>query len=560
MMGILPTIERWYHILRAVPVMQLARRLQILVWRGLEPRYLPTPPSSKPEWRDELPKPLFPPRIEQWRQDGDQAFLDLAWGSRELTLPMAWVPPLNSRLDGSWRARLQYMEYLEGADDHWFAALIEDWLEQVKLDDRDMRLFGWRAFNLSIRAVVWMQQVGRRRDRLPPELIERMGQSLSHQMIYLERFLETDLRGNHLIKNLKAFLWAGRCFEGDLAKHWGDLGKRLLIQELSEQLLSDGTHCERSPAYHCQVLADLIECHQVLETGPLADQLGDAIQQMAGSLQWLVHPDGQIAQFNDGGLTMAYTPEQCLKAAGTDRAPLDGPFALAAAGFYGHRSGGDYLIVDCGRLAPDYLIGHGHGDILSFEWSVHGHRIIVDQGTFQNLGGERRQISRATVSHNTVSIDGLDQGDFYGAHRCGRRPTPELIRFEPKPGGFELEGRHNGFGHLAGGPSHYRRFDLLPQRLVLEDRIESLRDHAGQGGFLLHPGCEVEFDGAGLNIRYREVCIRLTANCPLELRDAEWYPDLYCALPTKRIVYDVQKSKPAHMTFERLDKVSFIQN
>lgn len=560
-------LERLGHILRSVPASQLLRRLHIVALRKLEPRILPAVPKEIPALRAELPSPIFKPRVDQWRGEGARAFLDLAWGSREFTLPMDWVPALKTRLDGSWRARLQYMEYLEGADDDWFIKLIEDWLDQVTLERSDMRQFGWRSFNLSIRAVVWLQQIAQRRERLPSQLVQRMCQSLSHQMIYLERFLETDLRGNHLIKNLKAFLWLGRCFDGPLANHWHQLGQRLLAAELSEQTLTDGTHYERSPAYHCQVLADFIECRIVLDKSPLRDQLDDAIVRMSKALRHLVHPDGKVAQFNDGGLTMAYSPSECLEAAAkiqanpiaanatkvSDEGVAKGVFSLKDAGFFGYRMNNNYLIVDCGRLAPDYLIGHGHGDILSFEWSIDGRRIIVDQGTYQNLGGERRAISRATASHNTVCINGLNQGDFYGAHRCGHRPTPELIECSECPNGFVLEGRHNGYRYLKGRPQHRRKLSLVDNQLTICDVIEEGKDQQGVGSFLLHPDCLIAFDEQAIIIENGDLRLRLSANTELQIEDAEWYPDLYCAHPNKRISYKMVCGKPVEFIFKHLN-------
>lgn len=545
-------LERAYHILRSVPAKQLARRLQLIAMRKLEPLGLPEPPHLAAEWRTSLPDPVFEPRLEQWRQEGGRAFLDLAWGSLEFTKPMDWMPPLKSRLDGSWRARLHYMEYLEGADDQAFEWLVGDWLDQVSIEQPDMRQFGWRAFNLSIRTVIWMQQVAQRQGRLPQSLKARMAKSLTHQLLYLERFLETDLRGNHLIKNLKALLWAGHCLDGEHGARWSRLGQKWLASELDEQVLPDGMHYERSPAYHCQVLADFVECREVLEPGALRERLDDVIASMSVALGHLVHPDGLVAQFNDGGLRMAYPPAQCLSAANRAAKGNDGLFQLPDAGFFGARWGQDYLIADCGALAPGYLIGHGHGDILSFEWSLAGRRIIVDQGTYQNLGGPRRIKSRATACHNTVSINGLDQGDFYGAHRCGRRPKAEVLSFTPKDAGFVLEGRHDGFSHLRGNPWHMRKFDAAPDRLLIQDTIEGGKEHHLTASFLLHPDCRAESQDGAIHVRSGDEHLRLTSDLPLMVEEAEWYPDLYCALPTSRVVADFGGQDRAEFRLERM--------
>ena len=50
----------------------------------------------------------------------------------------------------------------------------------------------------------------------------------------------------------------------------GSWARQLLASELDEQVLADGMHYERSPAYHCQVLADLIDMRPWLEGDLLA--------------------------------------------------------------------------------------------------------------------------------------------------------------------------------------------------------------------------------------------------------------------------------------------------
>ena len=79
---------------------------------------------------------------------------------------------------------------------------------------------------------------------------------------FLRRNLETDVGGNHLIKNLKALVGLA-VFFGDDALLARALGR--LRRQLSVQVLPDGGHYERAPAYHCQVLGDLIDIAGLLQ-------------------------------------------------------------------------------------------------------------------------------------------------------------------------------------------------------------------------------------------------------------------------------------------------------
>lgn len=534
---------RLWHMSQNIPARQmlhrldrrLRRRLAVLLHVRAQRRPLPPLAAS-------LPLPLFAPRAAQSEVTADGFRLILPWGTRDFTLPVSWHPAVPDRREGSWRNRLHYMEYLEGLPDALLERVVLDWIEHNPLNDVRLVRAAWHPFATSIRVVVWMQQIAGRRDRLTPAFVARATASLAAQLRFVERHFENDLRGNHLIKNIKALLWGATFFAGAESGRWRRLAGRLLEAELTEQVLADGTHYERSPGYHCQVMADLLECHAVLPDGPDRAALAATLVAMGKAAALLTHPDGDVAQFNDCGLHNAYTSRECravLARHGTVEAPPEGAFALPDAGFFGERRGDDYLIVDCGAIAPDYLIGHGHGDILSFEWSLAGRRIIVDQGTYQNLAGPRRTISRSTLAHNTVSIDRLDQCDFYGAHRCGRRARPELLEWRPTATGFVLVGSHDGFAHLRGAPRHVRRFETRPAALVIEDRLSGSVPRSATAGYLLHPDCRVEIAGPRAVIRSGPVIVDCTAPGPLRLEAAEWYPDLYVAQPTARLRIDL---------------------
>jgi uncharacterized heparinase superfamily protein len=252
----------------------------------------------------------------------------------------------------------------------------------------------------------------------------------------------------------------------------------------------------------------------------------------------LAHPDGRVALFNDAGLSMAYTPGECLDV--YERLFRRRPtprriFALRDAGYFGLRSGDAYFVADCGRIAPDGLPAHGHGDVLSFEWSVARERIIVDQGVFEYNAGERRQRARSASSHNTLCFDDADQTDFFGSFRCGRRPNVETTAYEQTDDGFVLEGTHDGFKNLPGMPRHVRRFEINQCEIVIRDRIEAYPDRPASIGFLLHPEAHVEVAGAVVWIVTGTAEIRMTSTLPIGVEGAVWWPDMGCEKPTTRL-------------------------
>ena len=381
-----------------------------------------------------------------------------------------------------------------------------------------------------------------------PAFRARIAGSLAAQLRFLAGHLETDLRGNHLVKNLKALLWGGAVFGGPEAEAWRSIGSSLLASELEEQVLADGCHYERSPPYHGQVLADLIEVRALLPAGSLRDRLDEALGRMVRVAHLLAHPDGLPAGFNDGGLGMAPPPAELAGAytevTGRSVEPTDGSFALPDGGYWGLAAPGERLVVDCGPLGPRYLPGHGHADILSLEWSTGGRRVLVDQGTYQYAAGPRRRTSRSTLSHNTVSVAGAEQSDIHGAFRCGRRATPELLEWQGDGASLTFAGTHDGYDRLPGRPRHVREVRARAGHLVIRDRVEGGAGQEATGGLLLHPDCELELDGRRARLRSGAVEVEVAASLPLAAEAAEWYPDLYVARPTTRLVYRFRAGDP----------------
>ena len=200
-----------------------------------------------------------------------------------------------------WRFHLYYWDWAwrlasepDRADARaWFAAMWRSWQAQVQAGRGD----AWRPYPAALRA--WSFS-GLHRDLVAGSPIEdAFVTSLSAHAGFLRRHMETDVGGNHLIKNLKAL--AG------LAVFFGDgrqLGRALemLTSQLAVQILPDGGHYERAPAYHCQVLADLIDVAELLRSAGQepGSELVDAIGRMRQWLGCVLATDGQVPLVNDG--------------------------------------------------------------------------------------------------------------------------------------------------------------------------------------------------------------------------------------------------------------------
>ncbi|MCY3002108.1 MAG: alginate lyase family protein [Planctomycetota bacterium] len=537
-LGNLPALAR--QLVRTRP-RQLAERARKLV-RNLLHDALPTlvlgaaPTSLAPSANP--PRPVFPRRDGPVKTGSEDLRACLGGVEHGLCGAIDWNPAGSTALE---RFQLHYMEYLEAVDEPNFARLCLDWIESNPRNARGAWRTSWASYVISIRTVVWMQELVRRGNSLAPRVRERIVASLVEQLAHLEQNLELDIGGNHLIKNYKALLWGASFFEGASARRWFLIAARGIAAELREQVLEDGMHYERSPSYHAQVFADLIECAHVAPRA-LRARLEVALDPMAQALVDLTHPDGTPSLFNDGGLTGAYSTEECLEAwskvTGASKKLPRTVFALEKAGYFGLRTPGSYVVADCGTIAPDHLPAHGHGDVLSFEWSVDGERFVVDAGVFEYEPGDLRDESRSTRAHNTLTLDHHDQAEFWSSFRVGRRPRVTLERFERHELGFVLQGSHDGYAHLRGSPIHRRRLVASGDSLTIQDDVEGGKGQVVRTRLLLHPEVRVERDDFHRVILHRDdIEVQVESRDAIEVVTAFWSPDFGERLQTRQLVF-----------------------
>lgn len=518
-------LRRAITFARHMPPAKLYWRVRLTAQRRLDRRRPPSLGGSTPPLAGAPPLPVFPPRTAMIAREGP------GWRFSFLGRSVAFPGAIDWRGAAGegqlWRMNLHYFEYLEELGAAEGLALMREWIAaNPAYRTPGYWLDNWNSYTLSLRSVCWMQFMARHGLRDADILA-----AIAEQLRFLERNLERDLGGNHLIKNIKALAWGAAFFAGDEAERWGMLAGRLLGPQLREQILPDGVHYERSPSYHAQVLADLIETRRAL--GPAPD-LDAAIARMAQAAVDLAHPDGLAAEFNDAGLTMAYPPATCAEAAEITAVPRR-VFGYPEAGYFGAHLAAWSIIADMGPIGPDDLPAHAHGDIGSFELSVGGERFIVDQGVFEYIAGPRRQQSRAASSHGCLALDGADQAEFFGSFRCGRRPRVQVDRWGPRDDGFVLEGRHDGYRHLPGNPVVVRRFEVDEQAITITDRIEGTTDRAASIGLLLHPECRIEREREDVVVSRADAAIRIGADQPIAIEPAVWWPDMGHEMATSRL-------------------------
>ena len=535
-MNVAQRSSRALAFLRHIPPRQIARRFILILRRGTERHLKPALSGSPAKLRDDAPLPLFAPRQKSCERTSH------GWSFTFLGRHLVCDDPIDWRLGGPgdanqlWRMNLHYFEWAEGLADRDFTPAVDQWIAAYPPFAPGADQDGWNAYALSCRTVVWLQQLAHRRDGLDRAWSAWVTEQVARQLRYLTTHLETDIGGNHLVKNIVALLWGAAAIESIEAEQWRSTGLKLLRRELGQVLL-DGMHFERSPSYHAQVLGDLLTIRQALGGDPLGGSLDSAIRRAMQALIDLTHADGGPALFGDAGLTMAHAPDELRKAAEaltgksfTPRASFD----LPEGGYAGLRHEGDLFIVDAGPLGPDCLPGHAHGDIGSFEWSVSSERMIVDQGVFTYVSGEQRQASRRAANHNTLAAPDADQGEFFSSFRLGRRSRLARRVVEMSNGALHVEVGHDGLVGRNGGARHLRCIDAHRDEIVIEDMLDR-RCPGASISFLVAPHVVVSQPEGEIMLTGDRATCRIATTGEATIEAAVWWPDMGVEIPTSRI-------------------------
>ena len=539
-----------FHSIKNTQPCQLFHRLRLLIKRKLLSNLATHSYASTTAFPLEIsvslssspPRALFKPRNQLVRMSQNDnlevGFLNV-W--RPLQNPMNWHPIEMKKGTRLWLLNLHYMEFIEAlSNENWFR-FVKDWIGANKPFKKGYWLDDWNSYSLSIRVVVWMQQFERRGDFISEADKVFFLRSLVGQIKFLKSNLELDIGGNHLVKNIKALLWASQFFEGPEADSWRELGSKLLRAAIKEQVTSDGAHFELSPAYHVQVFADFLECYSVLNDCPTRRELKSILPKMAQFLTDMVHPDGKISLFSDGGLDMTYSPLECLSIfndlVGT---PIEQSEIISypVAGYFGLRHLDTLILMDTAELAPRYLPAHGHGDALSFEWSVAGQRVIIDPGVFEYNQGALRDFSRSTLSHNTVTLDNEEQTEFWLAFRVGRRASILTREIRTESDKFSVSASHNGYTRLAGKPVHKREIVMAASSIHIYDKIIHGRGQRAISRIMLDPDICVEEASKQYFLRGKNLKIAIECDFPIAVEETICFLNFGHKFHTKQLVVD----------------------
>ncbi|MGE5604133.1 MAG: heparinase II/III family protein, partial [Bacteroidota bacterium] len=376
--------------------------------------------------------------------------------------------------------------------------------------------------------------------------------------------LEFDSRGNHLFENLKALILGGIFFgTGNKGAVFFRVGEKFLPEQLSEQILSDGGHFERSPMYHCIVLEGLLTLlvgyrSQGLQPPPDFESI---IKRMLEFLQAMLLPDGEYPLFNDSANEIALPPQVLIDWGKTVlgwefKTPVKTE-QFVASGYARLESGaGDVLIMDYGEPCPPFLPAHSHADSLSFEWCLaDGNRVFTDPGIFEYTAGSWRDYFRSTKAHNTLCLDNQNSTEVWSSFRASRKAKIMAAGLQKTENWTHVFAQHNGYSFLPGKPVHRRDLYLLKEGILLViDTVTGSGKHFIETNLNLHPSWELTKNtGQSVSLHNNNHQLQLDFLNPGELIIAKgelepksgWYsPQFNLKVPSLQITWRIETKIP----------------
>jgi hypothetical protein len=394
-----------------------------------------------------------------------------------------------------WTYKLNCFEYLfqEGITKEQGLELIHKFINQIE-DNRE----GLEPYPISLRGINWIKFFSKH--GIDDASID---ESLYAQYQILMDNLEYHILGNHLMENGCSLLFGAYYF---IDRRLLEKAKKILTEQLKEQILSDGGHFERSTMYHLIMLERLMDCYNLIinndsifQPAALEGKLRIKIELMLGWMDRMTvdrgpmtansqpssdtsHPSSvtkELPLLNDAALGTGPSVEEIMDYA--NRLELNAKnIVLSESGYRKIKNGIFELVCDVGNIGPDYIPGHAHSDTLSFVLYYKGVPVIIDPGISTYENNDRRQLERSTAFHNTVQLDDKEQSEVWSAFRVGRRANVHNIYEQRNEhGNVHLSACHNGYQKW--GVKHKRSWTVEKEgkRIVIKDQLIGNKENQG---------------------------------------------------------------------------------
>jgi len=386
-----------------------------------------------------------------------------------------WNYQLNGKL---WNYNLNYFEFLDQRNISKYEGLglIYSFIgEEKNIKD------GMDPYPISLRMIFWIKFLII--NKIKDKQIDR---SMYRQLLKLSSNLEYHLMGNHLLENGFSLLFGSVFFNDEkfLMK-----ASQIITTQLQEQILEDGAHFELSPMYHQIILYRILDSINLLQNNPtdsaanLLKMLHKKASLMLGWMKNITFRNGNIPCVNDCTNGIAPLPKTLFNYAKNLQIDVDQK-PLKDSGYRKFSNKKIEVLMDVGKIGPDYIPGHAHSDTFNFLLHYQNKPLLVDTGISTYEKNARRNFERSTASHNTVMIEGNEQSEVWGGFRVGRRANVSVLEESHDM----ISAIHDGYKKI--GCHHQRTFSISENQFQIEDLV--IGEGERSAFFHFHPDVNLE--------------------------------------------------------------------
>lgn len=379
-----------------------------------------------------------------------------------------------------WTYNLNYFDFLftEGLSNHNGVKLISRYAKydtELKLKD------GIEPYPISIRSVNIIKYISS--FGLPQAQLNSINHMLFNHGRWLSRNIEYNILANHLLENGIALLFLAYYFKD---KSFENKARKILFDELFEQILQDGGHYERSPMYHQKLLIRLLDCIQLIQNNAsvfnhtkLLSNLKVKVSFMLAWLSNMSYRNGKFPCFGDSAADQMISLKELIDYSEKTDVVLP-QNNLYDSGFRKLESEYWELFINIGEITPPYQPGHSHADIFNYDMCFMGNPIICDTGISTYNNNDIRAFERSTKAHNTVQIENIDQSEMWSAFRVGHRAHVKILTDNHS----SIVAQHDGYKKL--GIIHKRSFSICDEFIHIEDSIIKNKPNQFQSFSYIH--------------------------------------------------------------------------